>query len=68
VIRIYPEPMSPFQTIMAVVHGDADVQGEIGQAFGDLGGPAGAAVRALSPLFRDADGSMARMPDLLPVR
>ncbi|HTJ63656.1 MAG TPA: signal peptide peptidase SppA [Alphaproteobacteria bacterium] len=68
VIRIYPEPMSPFQTIMAVVHGDADVQGDIGQAFGDLGGPAGAAVRALSPLFRDADGSMARMPDLLPVR
>jgi protease-4 len=68
VVKIYPEPLSPFQTIMAIVRGDADVQGDLGQALGDLGGPAGVAVRALSPLFRDADRSMARMPDLLPVQ
>ncbi len=68
VIRIYPEALTPFQTIMAVVHGDADIQGDVGHALGDLDGPAGAAVRALSPLFRNADGEMARMPDILPVR
>jgi len=67
VIRIYPEALTPFQTIMALVHGDADIQGDVGSALGDLGGPAGAAVRALSPLFRNADGEMARMPDILQV-
>ncbi len=68
VVRIYPEALTPFQMVLAMVHGDAGIQGDIGQALGDLDGPAGAAVRALSPLFRNADGEMARMPDILPVR
>ena len=68
VVRIYPEALTPFQTIMAMVHGDADIQGDVGHALGDLDGPAGAAVRALSPLFHNADGEMARMPDISPAR
>jgi ClpP class serine protease len=67
VVRIYPEALTPFQTIMALVHGDSNIQGDVGHALGDMDGPAGAAVRALSPLFRNADGAMARMPDILPV-
>ncbi len=68
VVRIYPEALTPLQTIMALVHGDANIQGDVGHVLGDLDGPAGAAVRALSPLFRNADGQMARMPDIMPVR
>jgi len=68
VVRIYPEALTPFQMVVAMVHGDADIQGDIGQTLGELDGPAGAAVKALSPLFRNADGQMARMPDLLPAR
>ena len=67
-IRVYPEPLSSLEAVMALLKGDADVKSEVGGALGDLDGPAGAAVRSLAPLFRDPQGAMVRMPDLGSVR
>ncbi len=67
-LRVYPEPLSPLEAVMAVVKGDADIKSDVGSQLGDLDGPAGAAVRALAPLFRDPRGDMVRMPDLGAVR
>jgi protease-4 len=67
-VRMYPEPLSPFEAVMAVVKGDADIQGDIGSALTEMDGPAGMAMRALTPLFRDPRSNLAQMPDLGGVR
>jgi protease-4 len=69
VIRVYPEPLSPLETVRAVLDGDSDIKADIGSeasaALGDLQGPAGVALRGLAPLFRDRNSLNAvRMPDL----
>lgn len=68
VIRMYPEPLSPLEAVMAVLKGDANVQGDVGAALSDLDGPAGMAVRALTPLFREPRVNLARMPEIGLVR
>jgi protease-4 len=68
VVRIYPEPLSPFETAFAVLRGDADIQSDVGGTLTGLDGPAGTAARALAPLFKAPQGDMARMPELGAVR
>jgi protease-4 len=68
VIRMYPEPLSQLEAVMALLKGDADVQADVGVALNDMDGPAGTVVRALTPLFRDPRANLARMPDIGAVR
>ncbi|MDB5395930.1 MAG: sppA [Rhodospirillales bacterium] len=68
VIRMYPEPLSQLEAVMALLRGDADVKSDIGSALTELDGPAGMAMRALTPLFRDPRSNLARMPDIGAVR
>jgi protease-4 len=68
VIRVYPEPLSPFDTLLAVVNGDSGIKGavraDIDSLATDLDGPAGAMIRWASPLFRDTPAGLVRMPPL----
>ncbi len=68
VVHVFPEPLSPFEAIRAVMNGDAGVEGavkaEAGDVLADLDGPAGAVLRLLSPLFRDSRGDRLRMPEV----
>lgn len=68
VVAVFPEPLSPIETIRELFRGNADLQGAVTEAAGDLDGPAGALVRALAPLFRNPINDVARMPDLGLVR
>jgi protease-4 len=67
-VRMYPEPLSPLEAVMALLKGDADVKSEIGSALTELNGPVGVAMRTLTPLFRDPRSNLARMPDIGSVR
>jgi len=68
VIRIYPEPLTPFDTVRAILSGDSDIKGEItedaGSVLADLDGPAGRTLRLLVPLFRASRSEIAKMPDI----
>jgi protease-4 len=68
VIHVFPEPLSPFEAVRAVLNGDAGVEGavkgDVGAALMDLDGPAGVAIKLVAPLLRDTTGSQARMPDV----
>jgi protease-4 len=68
VVRIYPEPLSPFEAAFAILRGDADIQSDVGGALTGLDGPAGMAARALAPLFKGPQGDLVRMPELGAVR
>ena len=68
VIRIYPEPLSPIEAAIAVLKGDSDIQSDVGGTLTGLDGPAGAAARALAPLFSGPRGDLVQMPDLGTVR
>jgi len=68
VIRMYPEPLSPFEAAFAILRGDSDIESDVGGALTGLDGPAGTAARALAPLFRGPQGDMVRMPELGTIR
>jgi protease-4 len=64
VIRMYPEPLSPFEAAVAVLKGDSDIRSDVGGVLTGLDGPAGNAVRALVPLFKGPRGDIVRMPEI----
>ena len=68
VIRMYPQPLSQLEAVMALLKGDADIKSDVGAAITDMDGPAGLVMRALTPLFRDPRATLAQMPDLGAVR
>jgi len=68
VVAVFPEPLSPIETIRQLVGGNADMGGAAADIVDHLDGPAGALARALSPLFRVQETRMVRMPDLGPVQ
>jgi protease-4 len=68
VIRMYPEPLSPFEAALAVLKGDSDIESDVGHSLTGLDGPAGTAARALAPLFKGPQGDMVRMPEIGAVR
>jgi len=67
-IRIYPEPLSPFEAAVAVLKGDSDIESDVGHSLTSLDGAAGTAARALAPLFKGPQGDMVRMPEIGSVR
>jgi protease-4 len=71
-VAIYPEPISPIEALRDLLSGDGDIKGEIDAdaraAFADLGGPAGAAIRVVLPLFADRAATLVRLPELGAVR
>jgi protease-4 len=68
VLHVYPEPLSPFEAVRALVSGDAGVEDQARAMLSDVDGPIGVAVRALSIFSDDRHGVRAEMPDLGPVQ
>jgi protease-4 len=67
-ISVYPEPLSPVEAVRALLSGETDIQEEASVALADIDGPAGTAIKALVPLFRNPRSDFVRMPDLGTVR
>jgi protease-4 len=71
VVHVYPEPLTPIETLRAVFAGDGGVEtelnAEIDAALSAMRGPAGLVARAFAPLFREPRDEGARMPALGPV-
>jgi protease-4 len=72
VVRMYPEPLSSYEAVMAVLRGDANIKADVGadidSAVSGMDGPAGMVMRTLTPLFRDPRVNLAKMPDIGAVR
>ena len=67
VIRIYPAPLSTFETIAAVLKGDKDIESDVGADRPGRTGRHGGA-RALAPLFQGPRAICGQTSDIGTVR
>ena len=68
VVKVYPAPQSPLQALRGLVDGKMDLTAMTNAALDGVEGPAGIALRAAAPLFRDPADATVRMPELGPIR